>query len=116
LIQIPRDLEDAAFVDGATQWQTIWRVVVPIAKPGVAVAGITAFIGSWSEFIMASMLTVSRSNKTLPVGLYEWMGTYDIEWGRLTAGAVITAIPILLLFLFIGRVFVKGLLGGAIKG
>ncbi|NIM95983.1 MAG: ABC transporter permease subunit [Anaerolineales bacterium] len=116
LMQIPRELEDAAFVDGASQWRVIWSIITPLARPGIAVAAIITFIGSWSEFIMASMLTVSQSNKTLPVGLYEWMGTYDIEWGRLTSGAVITAIPILVLFIIMGRVLIRGLLGGAMKG
>lgn len=113
---IPKDIEDSAFVDGANRWHVIWRIIVPLARPGIVVAAISTFIASWSEFIMASLLTVSQNNKTLPVGLYAWMGTYDIEWGSLTAGAVITALPILILFVFMGRVFIQGLLSGSIKG
>lgn len=115
-LEIPREVEESALVDGATRWRVIWSIIVPLARPGIAVAAITTFIASWSEFIMASLLAVSQTNKTLPVGLYEWMGTYDIDWGAMTAGAVITALPILLLFGVMGRVFVRGLLRGATKG
>lgn len=114
--EIPRELEESALVDGATRWRVIWSIIIPLARPGIAVAAISTFVTAWSEFLMASVLTTGENSKTLPVGLYEWMGTYDIDWGATTAGAVIAVLPILILFGLMGRVFVEGLLGGAIKG
>lgn len=115
-LSIPRELEEAAMVDGASRLRTMVSIVLPLAKPGIAAAAIASFIGAWSEFMMASLLMVSRMNKTIPVGLYEAMGTYHIDWGVMTAGAVITTIPVLIFFAVMGRVFVAGLLGGALKG
>lgn len=114
--KIPKAVEESARIDGAPLWVIIWRIVVPMARPGIAVAAISTFIASWVEFLMASILTVSKANKTLPVGLYEWMGTYDINWGSLTAGAVIATLPILVLFIFMSKIFISGLMAGSIKG
>jgi len=115
-MSIPREIEEAALVDGATRLRTIATIIIPLARPGIAVAGIMTFMRSWSEFIMASMLMVSSGNKTLPVGLYELMGTYHIEWGLMSAGAVVTAIPILVLYAVVSRSMIRGLTGGALKG
>ena len=113
---IPAELEEAAMVDGASRLRSIWSVVLPLAKPGIVATSIYIFIMSWSEYMFAAVMITSDRQKTIPLGLVAWLAQYHIEWGVVTAGAVMTAIPVLLFFVLIGRAFVSGLLGGAMKG
>jgi len=113
---IPVELEDAARVDGASRLRILVSIILPLAMPGLTAAWIRSFIISWSEFIMASILMNSDKNKTVAVGLYDWMGTYHIDWGAMSAGGVLVTMPIFLFFLIAGKTLVKGLLGGAVKG
>jgi multiple sugar transport system permease protein len=115
-LAIPTELEDAARVDGASRMRVLVSIILPLARPGLTAAWIRSFILSWSEFIMASILMNSEKNKTVAVGLYEWMGTYHIDWGAMSAGGVLVTIPIFFFFLIAGKTLVKGLLGGAVKG
>ena len=112
---IPFELEEAASLDGATWLQTLLRVVLPLASPGVASVAIFAFITSWTEYMFASILIISDAKRTLPVGLAGIIGQYVIDWGLLLAGAGATTLPIILLFVLIGRFFVQGLLEGGVK-
>ncbi len=112
---IPFELEEAASLDGASWLQTLLRVVLPLASPGVASVAIFAFVTSWTEYMFASVLIISDANRTLPVGLAGIIGQYVIDWGLLLAGAGATTLPIILLFVLIGRFFVNGLLEGGVK-
>ncbi len=112
---IPFELEEAASLDGASWLQTLLLVVLPLASPGVASVAIFAFITSWTEYMFASVLIISDANRTLPVGLAGIIGQYVIDWGLLLAGAGATTLPIILLFVLIGRFFVNGLLEGGVK-
>lgn len=112
---IPFELEEASALDGANWLQTLLLIVVPLASPGVASVAIFAFITSWTEYMFASVLIVSDANRTLPVGLAGIIGQYVIDWGLLLAGAGATTLPIILLFVLIGRFFVRGLLEGGVK-
>ena len=112
---IPFELEEAAALDGANWLQTLLRIVLPLASPGVASVAIFAFITSWTEYMFASVLIVSDARRTLPVGLAGIIGQYVIDWGLLLAGAGATTLPIILLFVLIGRYFVRGLLEGGVK-
>lgn len=112
---IPRELEEAAALDGANLLQIIVRVLVPLSAPGVASVAIFAFITSWTEYMFSSVLIVSDANRTLPVGLAGIIGQYQIDWGLLLAGAALTTLPVLVLFTFVGRWFVAGLTTGAVK-
>ena len=112
---IPFELEEAAALDGASWLQTLLRIVMPLASPGLASVAIFAFITSWTEYMFASVLIVSDANRTLPVGLAGIIGQYVIDWGLLLAGAGATTLPIILLFVLIGRYFVRGLLEGGVK-
>ncbi len=112
---IPFELEEAASLDGASWLQTLLRVVLPLASPGVASVAIFAFITSWTEYMFASILIISDAKRTLPVGLAGIIGQYVIDWGLLLAGAGATTLPIILLFVLIGRYFVQGLLEGGVK-
>jgi ABC-type glycerol-3-phosphate transport system permease component len=115
LESIPRDLDEAAAVDGAGPLRTMVSIVLPLLTPGLATVGVYAFVYSWTEFVFASQLTVSNSKKTLPIGLSEIMGQYNINWGLLMAGAVFTILPAAIIFAVAGRYFVRGLVTGAVK-
>jgi ABC-type glycerol-3-phosphate transport system permease component len=112
---IPDELEEAAALDGASRLQTLVRVVLPLAAPGVASVAIFAFITSWTEYMFASVLILSDANRTVPVGLAGIIGQYQVDWGLLLAGATLTMLPVLILFSFVGRHFIEGLTAGAVK-
>jgi multiple sugar transport system permease protein len=113
---IPKSLDEAATIDGATRWQTFWYVLAPLSAPGVVAALTYVFIYSWNEFIYALTFTSSIDMRTVPVGLNTFMGEYIIRWDLLTAGGVITAIPIVIFFMLVQRRLVQGLTAGAVKG
>ncbi len=112
---IPDELEEAAALDGASRLQTLTRVVLPLAAPGVASVAIFAFITSWTEYMFASVLILSDANRTVPVGLAGIIGQYQVDWGLLLAGATLTMLPVLILFSLVGRNFIEGLTAGAVK-
>lgn len=112
---IPQELEEAAALDGATRLGIIVRILLPLAAPGVASIATFAFISSWTEYIFASILILSESNRTVPVGLAGIIGQYQVDWGLLLAGATITALPVIVLFALVGRNFVEGLTAGAVR-
>ncbi len=113
---LPVTLEEAAMIDGCNRLQVLWRIIVPLTKPGIATVGIYAFLTSWGEYMFAAVLTTSQTSKTLPVGLAAWMAMYSVDWGSLTSGSILVTLPVLLLFAFMGRSFVQGLTAGAVKG
>lgn len=112
---IPQELEEAAALDGATRLGIIVRILLPLAAPGVASIATFAFISSWTEYIFASILILSESNRTVPVGLAGIIGQYQVDWGLLLAGATVTALPVIVLFALVGRNFVEGLTAGAVR-
>jgi ABC-type glycerol-3-phosphate transport system permease component len=112
---IPLELEEAAALDGANRLQTLLRVVLPLAAPGVASVAIFTFISSWTEYMFASVLILSEAQRTVPVGLAGIIGQYQVDWGLLLAGATVTMLPVLILFSFVGRNFIEGLTAGAVK-
>lgn len=113
---IPPELEDAARIDGCTRAGAIVRVVLPLARPGVAATAVLIAISSWNEFLFALMLTTSQGIRTWPVGLQLMVGEYQLPWGLLTAGGIISIAPILLFFALVQRSLVRGLTLGAVKG
>jgi ABC-type glycerol-3-phosphate transport system permease component len=115
-LSIPRDLDESAMVDGATRLQALRSVVLPVAMPGIAATGIFSFILSWNEFLYANTFISSADLRTLPVGLQSLIGEYTTDWGLLMAGAVITTMPIVIIFFFVQRRLTQGLASGAVKG
>lgn len=112
---IPAGIEEAASIDGAGRMRILLFIVLPLTAPGVAAAAIFSFVWSWTEYMFASAFIVDEANKTLPVGLGAFIAQYNIDWGILTAAAVATAVPVIVVFAFIGRYFVQGLTAGAEK-
>lgn len=111
---IPKSLDDQARVDGCTRFGAMVRIIFPIASPGISATGIYIFITSWNEFVFASVLT-GRDVQTIPVALQQMVGQHRIAWGFLTAGGVISAIPVVVLFFFIQKRLISGMTAGAVK-
>lgn len=114
---IPRELEEAGVVDGCTRLQAMWRIVLPLATPGILSAAIFAFTLSWNEYIYALVFLASGDLKTIPIGVTNELirGDYDY-WGELMAGALLGSIPVAVLYSFFVEHFVSGLTAGAVKG
>ncbi len=112
---IPKEVDESALVDGCTPFGAMLRVVIPIAMPGISATGIYIFITAWNEFLYAAILTGTKV-RTIPVALQNLIGEYEIAWGLLTAGGIISAIPVIILFFFIQKRLISGMTAGAVKG
>lgn len=115
LASVPREIEEAAIIDGAPTTTILLRILMPLIAPGIASVAIFAFISSWTEYLFASVLIVSDANRTIPVGFAGIIGQYQIDWGLLLAGATAATVPVVILFALVGRWFVSGLTEGAVK-
>lgn len=114
--QIPMSLSEAAQVDGCTRWQAFWKIEFPLARSGLAAAGVFAFLTSWNEFALASQLTRSTDSKTLPVGLMDFTAQFTIDWAGMCAMAVIIIVPALILTFLVQKHLISGLTFGGVKG
>lgn len=114
--QIPKEMSEAAQVDGCTRWQAFWKIEFPLAKSGIASAGIFAFLTSWNEYALASNLTRSTDSKTLPVGLMDFTAQFTIDWAGMSAMAVIIIVPALILTFLVQKHLISGLTFGGVKG
>ncbi|XXM85217.1 sugar ABC transporter permease [Cellulosimicrobium sp. PMB13] len=114
---VPRELDEAAKIDGATHTQIYWTIILRLVAPILAVVALLSFISTFGEFIIARIVLSSESNWTLAVGLYGWVSSLrEANWGLFTAGAVISALPVLALFLYLQKYIVGGLTAGSVKG
>lgn len=114
--QVPRELAEAAEIDGCTRWQAFWTVEFPLARSGIASAGIFAFLTSWNEYALASQLTRSVASKTMPVGLMDFTSQFTLNWGGMCALAVLMIIPAMLLTFLVQKHLIAGLTFGGVKG
>lgn len=112
---IPREVEDAALIDGCSRMRALWKVILPLALPGIGATALFAFLGSWNEFFFALILTSSDSTKTIPVGIGLFVGEYLDVWNQMSAAAILFSLPPLVLFMLARKTFVKGLVAGAYK-
>jgi arabinogalactan oligomer/maltooligosaccharide transport system permease protein len=113
---IPVALEEAAMLDGASRWMTFRLIVLPLARPALAVTGLFSFMTAWNEFILAATLMGDDHSYTLPVVLQGYVNDYGTEWGNFAAGAVLVSMPVMALFFALQRHFVEGLTAGGVKG
>ena len=113
---IPKDLEDAAMIDGCTRLQALRRVILPLTLPGMGATLGFVFTAAWSELLFALMLINSEASMTFPVGLLTFVSKFSVDWGQMMAAGVLALIPSCLFFFFIQRYLVQGLTSGAVKG
>jgi len=113
---IPKEIEEAALIDGCSRVGTIFRVMIPVAMPGVVTTIIYAFITSWNEFMFALTFIKTMEKRPLTVGLYNFVGRWMVQWQYLMAASFLSIIPVVILFFFIEKQLVQGLAGGAVKG
>ena len=113
---IPKDLENAAMIDGCTRIGTLWRVVIPLSAPGVFTAGILAFVNSWDEFLLALSLNSNPAFRTLPVGITLYQGEFSFPWPIISAALIVAIVPIAVLIAFFQERVVGGLTQGGLKG
>lgn len=114
--RIPRELDDAAYVDGASHWQTFWKIDLPLALPGLGAASVFAFLAAWNEYQIASIITKTPAAKTFPVGLSDFTTQFTVDWRGMAAMSVLMMIPAVLFVLAMQRSLTKGLTFGAVKG
>jgi raffinose/stachyose/melibiose transport system permease protein len=113
-LSAPRSLLEAARIDGASSWRTMWQILVPFARPAILTLTVLTFADSWNEFFLALVFTVNHM--TAPAGLASFSGRYTTNIPLVSAGAVIVAVPILIVFIIFQRQFMRGMLTGAVKG
>ena len=114
---IPRELDEAAKVDGAGRLQAMVRVILPSVRPGLTATAIVTFIMAWDEFIISLTIMDKNTMRTIPVGIIQsFVGEFSIKWGEMMAASVITAIPVVLIFIFLSKHLIGGLTSGAVKG
>lgn len=116
-IQLPKELDKAAIIDGCSTWQVIYRVIFPVARPGLFCATLLAFIFAFNEFMFALMFTTDHTARTIPVGIALFQGLHgEIPWGNIMAASTITTIPIVILVMIFQNNIIQGLTSGALKG
>ncbi|NEW06600.1 carbohydrate ABC transporter permease [Paenibacillus sp. SYP-B3998] len=112
---ISKELEEASYMDGCGKLNTMFRIILPLALPGIAATAIFTFLNSWDEYMFASAFSQTYASKTLPIAVREFIGKHSIDWGLMTAGGVIASLPPVLISLFLYRYIVSGLSAGAVK-
>lgn len=112
---IPKELEEAAVIDGCNSFDIWWRILLPLVKPALAALAIFTFVGAWSEFLWPSIVLTRQEMYTLPVGLNHLQGVFSANWRYIAAGAIISTVPILIFFLALQKYFVSGTNQGAVK-
>ncbi len=113
---IPEALDEAAKMDGCSHLQIMYQIIVPLSLPGIAVAGFYAFVGSWNDYLFVSILSQSTGTRTLPLGLQLFQTAQQVDWGAVTAAAVVTAVPVVILFTLVRKWLVEGLSNTGGKG
>ena len=111
----PRSLIEAARVEGASSWTVLWRILVPLGRPAVLTMAVLVFMWTWNEFLLALVMVTSENLRTAPLGLAFFQGQHTSDFSLLAAGAVIVALPVVVVYLFLQRHFIQGMLSGAVK-
>lgn len=115
-LAVPKELEEAALVDGATHWQVFRRVFLPIVSPGILTVALIIGLYSWNEFLIATTFLQGRDRLTAVVSFFQLSGQYSSDWGMIMAAALIIVLPVVVLFVALQRRFIEGMAGGSVKG
>jgi arabinogalactan oligomer/maltooligosaccharide transport system permease protein len=113
---IPKELEEAAVIEGASAGKIFWRIIIPLARPALAITALFSFMTAWNEFILAATLMDKEDMYTAPVGLKFFVGGFSQQWGYFAAGSILVSIPVVALFLYLQKYLVSGLTAGSVKG
>jgi len=113
---LPGELEDAARIDGATEFRIFWHVMLPLVKPAILTVALLEFLWSWNDLLLPLVFLTSDALRTMPVGMLFYRGRFSVDYGLMSAGVLIISLPVIIMFLIFQRSFVKGLTGGALKG
>jgi len=113
---IPKELEEAAVIEGASAGTIFWRIIIPLAKPALAITALFSFMSAWNEFILAATFMDKEDMYTAPVGLRFFVGGFSQQWGYFAAGSIIVSVPVVFLFLYLQKYLVSGLTAGSVKG
>ena len=113
---VPRKIDDSAYIDGASSFTVLWRVVLPLCAPALAAASLLVFVHSWNEFVAGSVMVDASDLKPIQPLIYQFIGFFGREWGPLTASATLAILPVLLIYALCGRLLISGLTSGATKG
>ena len=113
---IPRDLEDAALIDGASRWTIMWRIIIPLSRPGLAVVAIFTFLYAWDEFPWAHVAIRETTKRTLPIGIALFQSQHLTQWGQVFAASIVALIPVVVVFAIFQRYFVRGISTTGLKG
>lgn len=114
--QIPRELDEAALVDGASPYRAFWDIILPLARPALGATAIIAFLTAWNEYEFALVLTSTEKVRTISVAVASFIGEFTTEWNLVMAAAAVGTLPVAIIFLFFQRQLMQGLTGGAVKG
>ncbi|MCY9668382.1 carbohydrate ABC transporter permease [Paenibacillus alginolyticus] len=116
LLNIPMDMEEAAMMEGASKLKAFFKVVVPLLRPGIGATAAYVFLITWQEFLFSLVFMSKPENRTLPVGIMDFKGQYETNWGTMMAASILISIPVFILFMFIQKQLIAGLTEGATKG
>ncbi len=114
-LSLPRELEDAAAIDGCTLWGTFYRIILPLSRPGLVTVAVLTFLMGWSDFLFPLSLISDDTKRPLTLGLYKFISEYGTRWNDLMAVSVVSALPVILVFIFAQRYITSGLVAGAVK-
>ncbi|MGL4567264.1 MAG: sugar ABC transporter permease, partial [Fusobacteriaceae bacterium] len=112
---IPKSLEESAYIDGCKVWQSFYIIILPLSTPALAISALFSFMSAWSEYVIARVVITDPKSLTLPVGLVTLQGSFAAEWGVYSAAALITSLPVVILFISLSRYLVGGLTAGGVK-
>lgn len=113
---IPGEMEEAAYIDGCNRFTSFVRVLIPIAKPGIVVCAIFSFLYAWGDLAYSMTFILDQTNRPITAGIYNFMGQYGTKWSYLTAYAIVTILPVALIFIFMQKYIISGMTNGAVKG
>ena len=113
---LPKELEEAALMDGASRWTLFRRVILPLCRPALAVTALFSFMTAWNEYILAATFTSHPTRYTLPVLLQRYVGEHGTDWGYFAAGSILTSVVVMALFFVLQKHLVSGLTAGSVKG